>query len=307
MRNNNDTIILGDAIEYVNKSILNNEYVTIKSGIETLDAFTGGWYPGELCIIGGRPLMGKTAFVLSAISNLVISNIPVALFSATDSMNLHFMSRVVSCMKFQNNSHILERKLDIMNSFNMQGVPLYLNLQPYLKLIYIKEHCERLIKEKGVKIIFIETIQKIFDSEENGNSKENMEAICHKLKCMANDLNVPIIVTSDLNRSPEHREGYDGKIPQIADLRSCSAIENNADSIYLLFRPEYYRILSDETGKNLKGLMNVIIAKQKYNKTGEIETGFDHAKSRIFDLNDYRIYEEIRHDISNGRFIDGPF
>lgn len=164
-----------------------------------------------------------------------------------------------------------------------------------------------MIKEKGVKIIFIETIQKIFDSEENGNSKENMEAICHKLKCMANDLNVPIIVTSDLNRSPEHREGYDGKIPQIADLRSCSAIENNADSIYLLFRPEYYRILSDETGKNLKGLMNVIIAKQKYNKTGEIETGFDHAKSRIFDLNDYRIYEEIRHDISNGRFIDGPF
>ena len=180
MRNNNDTIILGDAIEYVNKSILNNEYVTIKSGIETLDAFTGGWYPGELCIIGGRPLMGKTAFVLSAISNLVISNIPVALFSATDSMNLHFMSRVVSCMKFQNNSHILERKLDIMNSFNMQEVPLYLNLQPYLKLTYIKEHCERLIKEKGVKIIFIETIQKIFDSEENGNSKENMEAICHK-------------------------------------------------------------------------------------------------------------------------------
>ena len=124
---------------------------------------------------------------------------------------------------------------------------------------------------------------------------------------MANDLNVPIIVTSDLNRSPEHREGYDGKIPQIADLRSCSAIENNADSIYLLFRPEYYRILSDETGKNLKGLMNVIIAKQKYNKTGEIESGFAHAKSRIFDLNDYRIYEEIRHDKSNGRFIVGPF
>lgn len=303
MQNINDTIILGDAIEYVNKSILNNEYATIKSGIETLDKFTGGWYPGELCIIGGRPLMGKTAFILSAISNLVMSNIPVALFSATDSMNLHFMSRVVSCMKFQNDSHVLEHKLDIMNSFNMQGVPLYLNLQPCLRVAYIKEHCERLIKEKGVKIIFIETIQKIFDSEENGNSKENMEAICHKLKCMANELNVPIIVTSDLNRSPEHREGLDGKIPQIADLRSCSAIENNADSIFLLYRPEYYGIYQDETGKMLIGLMNVIIAKKKYNQTGEIEIGFDHAKSRIYDLNDDRNYSEI----SNNRFMDGPF
>ena len=115
--------------------------------------------------------------------------------------------------------------------------------------------------------------------------KEVMETICHKLKCMSSELNVPIIVTSDLNRSPEHREGLEGKIPQIADLRSCSAIENCADSIYLLYRPECYGIRVNGD-KDLRGVMNIFIAKKKYNsKQGMVEVGFSYNNGRIYDFN----------------------
>ena len=187
----------------------------------------------------------------------------------------------------------------MIENSDLHDAPLYFNMQSNLKLEYIKEQSEYLIKEKGVKIIFIETIQSIFNSEENGNTKEVMETICYKLKCMSTELNVPIIVTSDLNRSPEHREGIEGKIPQIADLRSCSVIENCADSIYLLYRPESYGIRVNGD-KDLKGVMNIFIAKKKYcSKRGMLEVGFNHNNGRIYDFNN-----DV---LNNMQYANGPF
>ena len=283
-KNNNESINICDAIHYVIKSAEENNHPVINSGLKDLDDFTGGWYPGELCVVGGRPAMGKTAFILSVIANIVSSKIPTALFSSTDSINVYFISRIVSCINPENDSHSLKQKLQAIKNSDLKDVPLYLNMQPTLRFAYIKEQCEHLVREKGVKIIFIETIQSMFNCEENGNTKEAMETLCHKIKCLACELNVPIVITSDLNRSPEHREGLDGKIPQIADLRSCSAIENSADSIYLLYRPEYYGISMDETGKDLRGIMNIIIAKKKYNHCGEVEVKFDRNSGRVYNL-----------------------
>ena len=292
-------INIGDAIQYVIESCTESECPVVKSGIDTLDKFTNGWNPGELCIVGGRPGMGKTAFVLSVLSNIVKSKVPAVLFSATDSLNVHFVSRIVSCIKSKSDCSGIEEKLKMIKNSDLQDVPLYFNMQSSLRLEYIKKHSEYLIKEKGVKIIFIETIQSIFNSEENGNTKEVMETICHKLKCMSSELNVPIIVTSDLNRSPEHREGFEGKIPQIADLRSCSAIENCADSIYLLYRPECYGIRVNGD-KDLRGVMNIFIAKKKYNsKQGMVEVGFNHNNGRIYDFNN--------DTLSYMQYTNGPF
>ena len=284
-RNIQANINISDAIQYVIKSYKESECPVVKSGVDTLDTFTNGWYPGEFCIVGGRPGMGKTAFILSVMSNIAALKVPAVLFSATDSLNVYFMSRFISCIKSENDCLGIEKKVQMIENSNLHDVPLYFNMLPNLRLEYIKEQSEYLIKEKGVKIIFIETIQSIFNSEETGNTKEVMETICHKLKCMSTELNVPIIVTSDLNRSPEHREGIDGKIPQIADLRSCSAIENCADSIYLLYRPECYGIRVNND-KDLRGVMNIFIAKKKYNsKRGILEVGFNHNNGRIYDFN----------------------
>lgn len=292
-------INIGDAIQYATESYKECKCPIVKSGIDTLDTFTNGWYPGEFCIVGGRPGMGKTAFILSVLSNITASKVPAVLFSATDSLNVHFVSRIVSCIKSESDCSRIEEKLEIIKNSDLHNVPLYFNMQSNLRLEYIKKQSEYLIKEKGVKIIFIETIQSIFNSEENGNTKEVMEMICHKLKCMSSELNVPIIVTSDLNRSPEHREGIEGKIPQIADIRSCSAIENCADSIYLLYRPECYGIRRDGV-KDLRGVMNIFIAKKKYNsKQGMIEVGFNHNNGRIYDFDN--------DTLSNMQYTNGPF
>ena len=159
------SINIGDAIQYAIKSYKESECSVVKSGIDTLDTFTNGWYPGEFCIVGGRPGMGKTAFILSMMSNIAISKVPAVLFSTTDSLNIHFMSRIVSCIKSESDCLGIEEKLQMIENSDLHDVPLYFNMQSNLKLEYIKEQSEYLIKEKGVKIIFIETIQSIFNSE----------------------------------------------------------------------------------------------------------------------------------------------
>ena len=90
-----------------------------------------------------------------------------------------------------------------------------------------------MVEKHGVRCIFIDSLQNIFNSEENGNQKEGMENVCHELKLIARDLNVPLIVVSDLNRAVEHREGIDAKVPQLSDLRGSSAIEHEADSVLM--------------------------------------------------------------------------
>ena len=148
---------------------------------------------------------------------------------------------------------------------------------------FIKEQTKKL-KEKYISCLFIDTIQNLFDAEENGNTKEGMEKVCRELKILAQELEIPVIITSELNRSPEHREGIEGKIPQICDLRSSSAIESNADRVILLFRPEYYRIFMDEKGNDLRGTMNVIIAKNKFGAVNDCRLRFYPDRCQITDI-----------------------
>lgn len=122
------------------------------------------------------------------------------------------------------------------------------------------------------------------NSETEGNTKEGMEKVCHELKMLARELNVPLIATSELNRRTEYRDGMDGKRPQMQDLRGCSCIENIADSVYLLFRPAYYQIFCDEMGRDLRNIMEVIVPKKKYGQTGEVRLEFEPATGFITDF-----------------------
>ena len=280
-------ISLGEAMELVMIEQKKGRFFEIKSGIRCLDILTGGWYPGELCVVGGRPAMGKTAFILNAISHIIQSGTPAALLSATDGMNLHFISRIASCLLSKENLCNEDQKVAMLKDETLQNLPLYLNLQTRLSLDFIRESCDSLVKEKGVKIIFIETIQSIFDAEPNGNSREGMERICYELKCLAEQLNVPIVISSELDRSCEDRECISGPIPRIMDLRSSSAIESKADSVYLLYRPEYYHIYQDEKGIELTDTMKIIVAKKRGGNYGDISVKFEKHNSRIYDRDVY--------------------
>ena len=267
-----------DAVKQVIETATDCEMQNIPTGFQGLDALTKGWFPGEFCIIGGRPMMGKSTFVINAMGYLLQKKMPVLFLSATDVLNTDFMTRMVSI--------IMHQKVDseALTGIDWSDIPLPLGLQTNLTLDYIKENARTCVKDCGVKCVIVETIQSVFDSEINGYTKEGMEKVCHELKLLARELNVAIIATSDLNRRTEYRDGMDGKRPQIQDLRGSSCIENIADSVYLLFRPAYYKILCDEMGRDLRNIMEVIVPKKKYGQTGEVRLEFDSATGFIKDF-----------------------
>ena len=272
------------ALSKINEQIATDETSHIFSGIKAFDKLTSGWTPGELCIVGGRPSMGKTSLILSCIAhNVIDKEIPIALFSATDSFNENFLSKVVAILSDTPIACGKEAKLETLRNTQLGNVPFYISLSPKLTLSRLRKQVELLIKDKGVRCVFIETIQSIFATEDNGNTKERMERICHELNIMAKELNVPFIVSSDLNRGSEQREGM-GKRPEICDLRSSSAIENEADSVYLLHRPAYYQIIIDEYGNDLIDRIDIFVAKNKNGKTGTIPLRFDDVKGIVCDI-----------------------
>lgn len=256
----------------------------IKTGINIMDVLIDGFYPGELCVIGARPAMGKSMFVHSLISNMVCKGIPVGLFTATDNLDVNFMCRIVCAVKDTIVPHSYEERIKIIQDTTLEGVPLYLKSDTRMTILSLRENAIKMKEEKGVKCLFIETIQALFDSEENGSTKEGMERICRELKNLAQELDIPVVITSELNRSPEYREGIDGKCPQLCDLRSCGAIEGIADKVLLLHRPEYYHILMDERGNDLRGIIIVIVAKNKYGSTGDVRLRFEPTKCRVVDF-----------------------
>ncbi len=257
------------------------ENTSIMSGFERLDEVKQGWFLGELCVIGGRPSIGKTGFIMSFISNLLNRNIPVSLFSATDKLNKHFVTRF---LKFLEDDEYMYNKeeLNTTGIIDFSKMPFYLNFQHEMTLGYIKDNAQILVHDFGVKCIFIEDLQSIFYSEINGNTREGMEIVCSDLKKLARDLNVPIIVTSDLNRSVEHCEW--SKEPLMSHLCGSSAIENMADSVILLHRPEYYKIYQDIRGNDLRNIIEIQIHKNQNRCIGNAIYRFNHSIGCVEDF-----------------------
>ena len=215
--------------------------------------------------------------------------IPVGLFSAYDNLNVNYLSRILSTIKKTNRPHNYEQSINFIRETALEDIPLYLNLKQRMNIAYLRENAIKQQKEKGIRCLFVETIQSFFENEENGTSKEGTENVCRELRILAQELNIPIIITSGLNRGPENRPGVDGKIPQIRDLRYGDSIECYADKVFLLHRPEYYNIFSDEEGYDLRGVLRVIVAKNTYGPTGEFRLKYDKEKGQVTDIDTTRI------------------
>lgn len=283
--NSETNMSINEAVIRLKSQIKNVQPNVLKTGFKQLDAF-GGFAPGELCVIGARPAMGKTTFVLNIISYMLGQKIPVGLFSADDNLNVNYLSRIISAVKKTNRPHNYEQSINFIRETELEDIPLYLNLKQRMNFAYLRENAIKQKEEKGIRCLFVETIQSFFENEENGTSKEGTEKTCRELRILAQELNIPIIITSGLNRGPENRPGVDGKIPQIRDLRYGDSIECYADKVFLLHRPEYYDILLDEEGYDQRGVLRVIVAKNTYGPTGEFRLKYDKEKGQITDIDE---------------------
>ena len=240
----------------------------INTGFDELNNLIGGWQNGQLIVIGGRPAMGKTELILSMIKNIALreSPIPVALFS--QEMN----------------------QIQITNALiaNICEIP-YQKLSR-LSICDLCNKAERLVYEQGVKIIFVDYLQLLFvDNKSFDTRYAEINYITRELKVLARELNIPIVVTSQLNRNLEDRNGIYGKRPQLTDYRDSGTICDDVDVACFIHRPEYYHITEDERGNSLIGLAEFIVAKNRMGSIGDVRLKF---KREFFKFDEYEEFNQ---------------
>lgn len=265
------------------------------SGLETqfhdLDKLTSGWQNSDLIIIAARPAMGKTAFVLSMAKNMAVNcNIPTAIFSLEMS-NLQLVNRLISNACEIEGEKIKSGRL-LPNDWDklMAGVkplynaPLYIDDTPSLSIFELRTKARRLVREHGVKIIIIDYLQLMNASGMKfGSREQEVSMISRNLKQLAKELNIPIIALSQLNRSVESR-GTDSqsKRPQLSDLRESGAIEQDADIVCFIHRPEYYNHSGEDAeGNDIRGLALFIVAKHRSGKVDDVKMRFVSQYARF--------------------------
>lgn len=276
----------------------------LQTGFTALDKVTSGWQNSDLIIIAARPAMGKTAFVLSMAKNMAVSyNYPVALFSLEMS-NVQLVNRLIvnTCEipgeKIKNGqlAPYEWEQLDFKIK-ELYDAPLYIDDTPSLSVFELRTKARRLVREHGVKMIIIDYLQLMNASGmQYGSREQEVSMISRSLKGLAKELNIPIIALSQLNRGVEGRTGIEGKRPQLSDLRESGAIEQDADMVCFIHRPEYYKIFEDEKGNSLLGLAEIIIAKHRNGATADILLRFKNEFARFQNVDD-------EFDMNNGGFI----
>ena len=170
------------------------------------------------------------------------------------------------------------------------GAPLYVDDTPGLSVFELRTKARRLVREHGVKIIMIDYLQLMNAQGMRFSSRqEEVSTISRSLKGLAKELDIPIIALSQLNRGVESREGNEGKRPQLSDLRESGAIEQDADMVLFVHRPEYYHIYQDDHGRDLRGMAQIIIAKHRKGATGDVLLNFRGEFTRFENPEDSRL------------------
>jgi replicative DNA helicase len=264
----------------------------VPSGFTALDRITSGWQRSDLVIIAARPAMGKTAFVLSMTRNMaLVHKQAVAVFSL-EMANVQLVNRLIvsetelASEKIKNGNlqayewEQLDHKIQ-----NLIDAPIFIDDTAGLSVFELRAKCRRLKKQHDLKIIIIDYLQLMNASGMNpGNRQEEVSMISRSLKGLAKELDVPILALSQLNRGVESRAGAEGKRPQLSDLRESGAIEQDADMVLFIHRPEYYRITEDEQGNSLLGMAEIIIAKHRNGATGDVRLRFRQELARFQDV-----------------------
>ena len=236
--------------------------------------------------------MGKTAFVLSMAKNMAVNfKIPVALFSLEMS-NVQLVNRLIVNVCEIPGEKIKSGRLESYEweqlDFKIKELydaPIYIDDTPSLSVFELRTKARRLVREHGIRCIIIDYLQLMNASGMNfGSREQEVSTISRSLKGLAKELNIPIIALSQLNRGVESRQGAEGKRPQLADLRESGAIEQDADMVCFIHRPEYYKITEDERGNSLVGLAEIIIAKHRNGATGDVRLRFKNEFAKFMNI-----------------------
>ena len=264
----------------------------LSCGFHALDKITAGWQNTDLIILAARPAMGKTAFALSMIRNMAVDQrIPVGMFSL-EMGNVQLVQRLISNVCQIPGDKIKSGQLEkyewgqLDNKITaLENAPLYIDDTPQLSVFELRTKARRMVREHGVKMIFIDYLQLMSANVGKGSRQEEISTISRALKGLAKELNIPIMALSQLNRNLEGREGVEGKRPQLSDLRESGAIEQDADIVLFVNRPEYFHIYKDGDF-DWRKKAEIIIAKHRNGAIGDVRLAFRGEFARFMNLDD---------------------
>lgn len=266
----------------------------IPSGFVALDRLTSGWQRSDLVILAGRPGMGKTSFVLSLARNAAsIYNNPVAVFSLEMS-KIQIVQRILSMEAQISASKLRTGQLEDyeweqLNTAieKISEYPIFIDDTPGINIFEVRAKCRRMKMQHNIELVVIDYLQLMSGGKDNkqGNREQEISSISRSLKEMAKELEIPVIALAQLSRSVETRGG--DKRPQLSDLRESGAIEQDADIVSFVYRPEYYKIEQDEDGNSLKGIAEIIIAKHRNGATDTVKLKFTGELALFSNHSDY--------------------
>jgi replicative DNA helicase len=266
----------------------------VPTGLTNLDRLTSGWQPSDLIILAARPGMGKTSLILAMALNASRDfNKGVALFSL-EMASTQLVSRLISMEAEIQGSKMRSGKLEDYEWQQLQTtverlsqVPIFIDDTPGINIFELRAKCRRLKMQHDIQLIIIDYLQLMTGASENNrnaNREQEIAGISRALKGMAKELSVPVIALSQLSRAVEVRGG--SKRPQLSDLRESGSIEQDADIVGFIYRPEYYGILEDENGASLKGVAEVIIAKHRHGALDTVRLKFTDSFAKFGNLDD---------------------
>jgi len=290
--------VLHDTFEVIEKFHHKEGVITgVPSGFWELDELTSGFQKSDLVIVAGRPGMGKTAFSLNVARNVAVDcGIPVGIFSLEMS-NRQLAMRML-CSEARVNSHLLRigrlpgsdwPKLSLAVG-RLAAAPIFIDDTPSLGILELRAKARRLKAEKDIGLLIIDYLQLIQGPRNAESRQHEISLISRSLKALAKELDIPVVALSQLSRAVEARG--EEKRPRLSDLRESGAIEQDADLVIFIYRPEKYNILYDEQGNSLKGIAEIIIGKQRNGPTGTIRLAFIDEYARFENPEFYR-EEEI--------------
>lgn len=264
----------------------------VPSCFKELDAMTGGWQKTDLIILAARPAVGKTAFTLNLAMNAAMNAhkpFPVAVFSLEMGAG-QIVKRMLSCVTEVGMEAITRGKMAehefvqlSQRMHKLSQAQIFIDDQAALNIFELRAKARRLKQKHGIEMILIDYLQ-LMQAGVNtgGNREQEISKISRDLKALAKELEVPIIALSQLNRSVETRK--ESKVPQLSDLRESGAIEQDADMVMFLYRPEYHGITSNEMGETVEGETYIHIAKHRNGSTGQVRVRFIKEYQKFVDF-----------------------
>ncbi|MEZ4941793.1 MAG: replicative DNA helicase [Saprospiraceae bacterium] len=272
----------------------------VPTGIAEMDEMTGGLHNSDLGIIAARPGMGKTGLALSIAINAAERQIPVAFFSL-EMANAQLTTRMLAMYSEISGHRLRNGKLNDSDwqslgnaAEKLQGLKIYLDDTPAISIPEIRAKCRRLKRQHDIQLVIVDYLQLMQFSTvssqplKSTNREQEVAGISRSLKQMAKELDVPVIALSQLSRAVESRGG--SKRPQLSDLRDSGAVEQDADWVSFIYRPEYYGIMEDEAGISLAGVAEIIYAKNRHGETDTVKVRFIKDFTRFISMEDATLF-----------------